>query len=44
MHNINNPPALQSERLVLLSDKNNLFYQGHTGFRSRTVRCQRFCA
>ena len=39
MRNINNP-ALQAERFVLLSDKNNLFYQGHTGLRSRTVRCQ----
>ena len=40
MRNINNP-ALQAERLVLLSDnKSNLFYQGHTGPRSRTVRCQ----
>ena len=39
MRNINNP-ALQAERLVLLSDKSNLFYQGHTGLRSRTVRCQ----
>ena len=37
--NINNP-ALQAERFVLLSDKSNLFYQGHTGLRSRTVRCQ----
>ena len=36
MRNINNP-ALQAERLVLLSDKNDLFYQGHTGLRSRTV-------
>ena len=35
MRNINNP-ALQAERLV----KSNLFYQGHTGLRSRTVRCQ----
>ena len=33
MHNINNP-ALQVERLVLLSDKSNLFYQGHTVLRS----------
>ena len=39
MCNINNP-ALQAERFVLLSDKSNLFYQGHTGLRSRTVRCQ----
>ena len=39
MRNINNP-ALQAERFVLLSDKSNLFYQGHTGLRSRTVRCQ----
>ena len=39
MRNINNP-ALQAERLVLLPDKSNLFYQGHTGLRSRTVRCQ----
>ena len=39
MRNINNP-ALQAERLVLFSDKSNLFYQGHTGLRSRTVRCQ----
>ena len=30
MRNINNP-ALQAERFVLLSDKSNLFYQGHTG-------------
>ena len=37
MCNINNP-ALQAERLVLLSDKNNLFYQGHTALRSCTVR------
>ena len=37
--NINNP-ALQAERFVLLSDKSNLFYQAHTGLRSRTVRCQ----
>ena len=39
MRNINNP-ALQAERFVLLSDKSNLFYRGHTGLRSRTVRCQ----
>ena len=39
MRNINNP-ALQAERFVLLSDKGNLFYQGHTGLRSHTVRCQ----
>ena len=39
MRNINNP-ALQAERFVLLSDKSNLFYQGHTGLRLRTVRCQ----
>ena len=39
MRNINNP-ALQAERFVLLSNKSNLFYQGHTGLRSRTVRCQ----
>ena len=39
MRNINNP-ALQAERFVLFSDKSNLFYQGHTGLRSRTVRCQ----
>ena len=37
--NINNR-ALQAERLVLLFDKSNLFYQGHTGLRSRTVSCQ----
>ena len=43
MRNINNP-ALQAESFVLLSDKSNLFYQGHTGLRSRTVRCQQFCA
>ena len=36
MRNINNP-AFQAERFVLLSDKSNLFYQGHTGLRSRTV-------
>ena len=35
-----NSHALQAERFVLLSDKSNLFYQGHTGLRSRTVRCQ----
>ena len=35
MRNINNP-ALQTERLVLLSDKSNMFYQGHTALRSRT--------
>ena len=39
MRNIYNP-ALQAERFVLMSDKSNLFYQGHTGLRSRTVRCQ----
>ena len=39
MRNINNP-ALQAERFVLLSNKSNLFYQGHTGLRSRAVRCQ----
>ena len=39
MRNINNP-ALQGERFVLLSDKSNLLYQGHTGLRSRAVRCQ----
>ena len=39
MRNINNP-ALQAERFVLLSEKSNLFYQGHTVLRSRTVRCQ----
>ena len=39
MHNINNP-ALQAERLVLLSDKSNLVYQGYTGLRSSTVRYQ----
>ena len=39
MRNIDNP-ALQAERLVLLSRKSNLIYQGHTGLRSFTVRCQ----
>ena len=39
MRNIDNP-ALQAERLVLLSGKSNLIYQGHTGLRSFTVRCQ----
>ena len=39
MRNINNL-ALQAEHLVLLSDKSNLFYQGHTALHSRTVRCQ----
>ena len=39
MRNINNP-ALQAERFLLLSDKSNLFYQGHTGLRLHTVRCQ----
>ena len=39
MRNINNP-ALQAERLVLLPDKSNLFYQGQAGLRSHTVRCQ----
>ena len=43
MRNINNP-ALQAERLVLLSDKSNLVYQGYTGLRSCAVRCQAFCA
>ena len=32
MRNINNP-ALQAERLVLLPNKSNLFYQGYTGAR-----------
>ena len=39
MRNIKNP-ALQAERFVLLSDTSNLFYQGHIGLRSHTVRCQ----
>ena len=43
MHNINNPD-LQVERLVLLSYKSNLFYQGHTVLRSSTIRCQYFFA
>ena len=33
-------PCLASEGLVLLSDKSNLVYQGHTGLRSCTVRYQ----
>ena len=37
LRNINNP-ALQAERLVLLSNKSNLFYQGHTGLSSSTIR------
>ena len=39
MRNINNPD-LQTERLILFSDKSKLFYQGHTGLRSCTIRCQ----
>ena len=39
VRNINNP-ALQAERLALLSDKINLLYQGHTALCSCTVRCQ----
>ena len=39
-HAQHNSPALQAERFVLLFDKSNLFYQGHTGLRSRTVRYQ----
>ena len=36
MRNTNNP-ALQAERFMWLSDKSDLAYQGHTGFRSCTV-------
>ena len=38
LRNINNP-ALQAERLVLLSNKSNMFHQGHTGLSSMTVKC-----
>ena len=37
MRNTNNP-TLQVERLVLLSDKSNQVYQGHTGLCA--VKCQ----
>ena len=39
MCNSNNP-ALQAERVVLLSDNSDLVYQGHIGIRLCTVWCQ----